>query len=45
MTSEAKDLIAQIREILSEPRQLKIFVIGAIVAFTACAFLVKLAGN
>lgn len=45
MTSEPKGLIAQIKEILGEPRLLRIFVIAAIVAFTACAFLIKLAGN
>ena len=45
MMSEAKGLIAQIKEILGEPRHLKIFVITAILAFTACAFLIKLAGN
>jgi hypothetical protein len=45
MVDEPAGLIAQIKEILREPRLLRIFAIAAIVAFTACAFLIKLIGN
>jgi hypothetical protein len=45
MASEPKGLTPQIKEILGEPRLLRIFVIAAIVAFTAGAFLIQLAGN
>jgi hypothetical protein len=45
MVDEPVGLIAQIKEILREPRLLRIFAIAAIVAFTACAFLIKLIGN